>query len=617
MKNLFFKFKLTIFSLSLFFMSFSCNEETEHTSISEEDTTTSMRAQIASPGAKWAVTSGYASSEELIGEGSNNGAFKFSYDGTAATFWHSKWYDGADALPVTGTWTLEEGADKLDYILYTPRGENANGNGTWEKIDVYISTTSSPDTFTKAISDFNCAAVGYPTKIDFTTPILNPKNVRIVITQGRGGFASCGEVGFYKEEVLNAPFKELEMGNVGFVEPDLYANDANGARMMLRETTTENNIRGKVFFKFEEAGTVRMDLYIKNEHANKKLKIKLNEFDAIVDIPVTMGYEWVKITESFFNAAPSYSCMEIQNTTSGDVFIEKLRIIGDASNGVSFNDRENKRRNSVSVHLGYPVNGLSNIEWFYNEVTIPQGFDKPYHSFYMTNGWYLGYSGIQTRDVVGANSSRMLIFSCWNSKETEDQNYWAKVVKKGNGVGASSFGGEGTGAKTRIDNFEWEAGKTYSFLLNARVSTAVPGSTMQQTDTTYYSLFWKEKEATDWNFQATIMSPYNGRYLYGLYSFVENYWGTDGQHQRKALYHNQWVKGAAGWTELLTANFTADGGEKYRNDIGAGVDGAGYFLWNGGFIENEGWPGDKFTRESSATIPVSEAKLAELELIAR
>ncbi len=613
MKNLL-KCKVSVFSLLVVLMLYSCSDES--TMNLKSSTLKSGEFEIPTD-VKWNVTSGTASSEELVGEGAYNGAFIYSYDGDATTFWHSKWQGGSDPLPISATWTLQADADILDYALYTPRGGNPNGNGTWQKIDVFVSTDASPN-YTKVISDFDCVAAGYPVRIDFPTPIQNPKSINIVIKQGVGNFASCGEMEFYKkaDTSVSPKYKELRMSNVGYVEPDLYAGDG-GSVMKLRQATSIADITGKAFFKFEQAGTVRIQALLKNNNINKRIKVEFNELNAELNIPVTQGYEWVTITTAYFNAAPGYSCMKFKNLTSGDIFIDKLRIIGNASDGVTFNNPESPRRNAVSVHLGYPVTGIPNVEWFYNEITIPEGFDEPYHSFYMANGWFLGYSGIQTRDVTGPRSSKILIFSCWNSKETDNPDYWAKVTKKGDNVISSAFGGEGTGAKTHVENFDWKTGQTYSFLLQARVSTGTPGSTMQKSDTTYYSLFWKEKEAADWNFQATIMSPYNGRSLYGLYSFVENYIGIDGQHQRQALYHNQWVKNADGWTQLLKADFTSDGGKAYRNDIGAGVHGNGYFLWNGGFINNAGWPGDRFTRNSSTTQPLSESELIKLERISR
>lgn len=50
--------------------------------------------------ASWTIT---ASSEELTGEGANNGHAKHAIDGNNDTFWHSKWNGGTDAPPYSLT----------------------------------------------------------------------------------------------------------------------------------------------------------------------------------------------------------------------------------------------------------------------------------------------------------------------------------------------------------------------------------------------------------------------------------------------------------------------------------------------------------------------------------
>jgi hypothetical protein len=46
------------------------------------------------------------------------------------------------------------------------------------------------------------------------------------------------------------------------------------------------------------------------------------------------------------------------------------------------------------VHLKYPVADSVKTVSFYNEVTIPAGFD-PIHTYYMACGFARGYFGIQ------------------------------------------------------------------------------------------------------------------------------------------------------------------------------------------------------------------------------
>jgi hypothetical protein len=55
-----------------------------------------------------------------------------------------------------------------------------------------------------------------------------------------------------------------------------------------------------------------------------------------------------------------------------------------------------------SVHLNYESPENTDIEWFYNEVTVPEGEDI-IGSYFMANGFAEGYFGIRlTRQQKGA-----------------------------------------------------------------------------------------------------------------------------------------------------------------------------------------------------------------------
>jgi hypothetical protein len=51
-------------------------------------------------------------------------------------------------------------------------------------------------------------------------------------------------------------------------------------------------------------------------------------------------------------------------------------------------------RNGPSVHLAYQLPTDKQIEYYYNEVTVPEGYD-PIHSYFMAIGFQFGYFGIQ------------------------------------------------------------------------------------------------------------------------------------------------------------------------------------------------------------------------------
>jgi len=73
--------------------------------------------------------------------------------------------------------------------------------------------------------------------------------------------------------------------------------------------------------------------------------------------------------------------------------------------------------------------------------------------------------------------------------------------------------------------------------------------------------------------------------LRGLYSFIENFGGSNGHLLRKALYGNQGIRTAKGqWIELTTAKFSHDStGRADRLDRFMGRR-RQFFLSHGGFV---------------------------------
>ena len=91
----------------------------------------------------------------------------------------------------------------------------------------------------------------------------------------------------------------------------------------------------------------------------------------------------------------------------------------------------------------------------------------------------------------------------------------------------------------------------------------------------------------------------------GLYSFSENFGGSTGHLQRKALYGNQWIQTDSGqWIELTTASFSYDRtGREDRLDRFMGVEQGQFFLSHGGFIPGSTKSGEKFTRPAIGKAP--------------
>ena len=96
---------------------------------------------------------------------------------------------------------------------------------------------------------------------------------------------------------------------------------------------------------------------------------------------------------------------------------------------------------AVDIHWSPPANPEVQIEdvvWFYNEVTVKETADFTY---YCTNGFYGGYTGIQDR------SPKWVIFSIWDKTSMDDNPYapsddLVKKLAQGEDVTREGTGGQ-------------------------------------------------------------------------------------------------------------------------------------------------------------------------------
>jgi len=272
--------------------------------------------------------------------------------------------------------------------------------------------------------------------------------------------------------------------------------------------------------------------------------------------------------------------------------LETLLLDGPAAVGAHFNLKE--RRNAASVHLVYPVTGATNVDAFYCEVT---GVENPLWTYFEACGWHRGYLGMQ----VNSPTERRIIFSVWDSgKEGVDRNKVGAqdrvtLVAKGDGVFAGDFGNEGTGGHSHLVT-NWKTGEKQRFMVTAKPTDATH---------TIYAGYWFEPEQKKWRLISSWQAPKDGGYLHGLYSFNENFGGSNGQLRRKALFGNQWFHTADGqWHEQTTATFSHDPtGKTDRLDRFMGVEDGQFFLSNGGFIPGFTKYGALFTRPATGHPP--------------
>lgn len=282
--------------------------------------------------------------------------------------------------------------------------------------------------------------------------------------------------------------------------------------------------------------------------------------------------------------------LNAKSRPAGD--LDALVLTGRAMRDAHFNLKS--RRNAASVHLVYPVPKGTNVAAFYCEMT---GVEDPLWTYYMACGWHRGYFGMQ----VNSPTERRIIFSVWDSgneavsrAKVPDEDR-VKLVAKGEGVYAGDFGNEGTGGHSHL-KYPWKTGEKQRFLVTAQPADATH---------TIFSGHYFHPEKKEWMLISSWKAPKDGGWLRGLYSFSENFGGSNGHLLRKALYGNQWIRTDAGeWIELTTASFSHDStGRSDRFDRFMGIGNGQFFLSHGGFIPGFTKYGEKFTRPATDQPP--------------
>lgn len=236
-------------------------------------------------------------------------------------------------------------------------------------------------------------------------------------------------------------------------------------------------------------------------------------------------------------------------------------------------------RRGPSVHLNYRLPKDKTIEWFYNEVTVPEEYDKV-SSYYMACGFGEGYFGFQNNSP----ERRKVLFSVWSPYVTDDareipDSLRIKLLKKGETVKVQDFGGEGSGGQSFMP-YDWKPGNTYKFLM--RVRPDGKGSTV-------YTAYFCDATDGKWRLMASFLRPVTDTWYRNAHSFLENYNPLMGYKTRRAQYNNQWACTNDGeWIPVTEAVFThCDTGKTgKRLDYTGGCDENGFYLMMGGFFDN-------------------------------
>ena len=353
------------------------------------------------------------------------------------------------------------------------------------------------------------------------------------------------------------------------------------------------------YFNIRNAGKLNLSLLIKNDAAGSKLTASFAGKQFSLNVPQTKNFKKLTIGTVEIKEAGFYmltlSAAAKKGKTIADIRL--LELSGTATKDIHFNTKP--RRNAASVHLMYPLDDSMKVISFYNEITVPKDADV-LHSYYMACGFARGYFGMQ----VNSPTERRIIFSVWDAgNEAIDRNKVSddnkvQLMGKGEGVFADGFGNEGTGGHSHWV-YNWKAGQTYKFLVTAATDSA--------SNTTSYAGYFFIPEKQQWKLIACFKAPKDGKPLRKLYSFVENFDGSNGQLFRKANFGNQWIRRENGdWAAITESKFSYDATGKAgdRIDYGGGIADTTFYLWNGGFKNSGTKFGDLYNRIANNLKPL-------------
>lgn len=350
---------------------------------------------------------------------------------------------------------------------------------------------------------------------------------------------------------------------------------------------TNKDVVFKTFFRITKPGQVKVWLNARVVQGASAIELTINDVSKEVKLSKT-NLSDVYVGE-WSLADTGYVSIETRGLSKeGSEFarVSNFKLAGSAINEDTRyvkNDEGNFfywGRRGPSVHLGYQVPKELEVEYYYNEITVPEGEDV-IGSYYMANGFSGGYFGIQ----VNSETERRVLFSVWSPYVTDNpkeipEDEQIKMLKKGKDVYTGEFGNEGSGGQSFL-RYNWKTGNTYKFLLK--------GKPVENNHTEYTAWFFAPEE-NEWKLIASFSRPKTHSYLKGFHSFLENFSPNQGIYERKVLFNNQWVIDTKGkWTEVNLARFTADNTARsgFRMDYAGGVTEEGdFYLRNCGFFSD-------------------------------
>ena len=385
-------------------------------------------------------------------------------------------------------------------------------------------------------------------------------------------------------------------------------NERSGATITDKGLTnwTREDSKINTYIYFSKPQTVSVAIKGEVESGSSTIRLTVNSQSSLVEL--NKGSFEVNVGNIVISEAGyiPFSLNGVSKTGNEYATIQSIIITSDDEALVYVHDFSDYwGRRGPSVHLNYEMPDET-IEWFYNEVTVPENNDV-LASYYMANGFGEGYFGIQTNSPT----ERRVLFSVWSPFDTQDptlipDSLKIKMLRRGEGVHIGEFGNEGSGGQSFL-RYNWKAGNTYKFL--TQIKPTGEGSTI------YTSYFYATDEGR-WRLIASFLRPETDTYYKRAHSFLENFSPEQGYLTRKVYFGNQWYKTKDGeWIAGSETAFSHDATARkgVRIDYKGGYNQAEnkFFLQNCGFFSDSTPFGTLFTLKPSTVEPEIDFEMLE------
>ncbi len=380
-------------------------------------------------------------------------------------------------------------------------------------------------------------------------------------------------------------------------------NSQNGG--LKKDVVIDSQLKISTYFRVANEGDLNLSL---RYSAGSDVKMKVTVASKTFTVNCPKGTKKDVFIGKISNIKSGYvrvDFSDMQNAGNLLPDLQSLLISGKATEGalcfVNNPDFYYWGRRGPSVHMGYTL-PEGDTEWFYNEVTVPVGFD-PVGSYFMANGFGEGYFGMQ----VNSETERRILFSVWSPFKTDNpkdipEDEKILLNRKNDKTSSQSFGNEGSGGQNFM-RYSWKAGITYKFLLHCRPDPSRAGYTE------YTAYFHSPEEG--WMLIASNSRPKIVTYYTRPHSFLENFDPRVGYITRKVYFDNQWAYVVGkGWQEVTKGRFTYDNtaNQKQRMDYKGGIENGAFYLQNCGFFGDFTELKTSFERPSKGKMPEIDFK---------